>query len=438
MADLAPLWLSLQVAAAATAVIVALGLPDGLVLARIRFPGKGLVAGLLVLPLVLPPTVLGYLLLLLLGRRTWLGGWLEQGLGIVLVFHWSGAVLASAVAAFPLFLLPARGAFEAVDPALEDVARLLGRGELSVFRAVTLPLAWRGLAAGVVLAFARALGDFGATMMVAGNIPGLTQTASLAIYDAVQAGDSVPRGVADPVDLPGLDRGPLARAADTPGARAGPVSEAAPELEVRLVRRIHGDLTLDLTIRLDREIGVLFGPSGAGKTSILRLITGLARPDEGSIRLGDSVLFDSARSIDEPLRRRRIGMIFQDDLLFPHLSVAANIGFGLNREGRAGARPVSRKSRPSAASDTCSTGGRPASPAGSGSAWGWPARWHPGRGSPLRRAGLGPRPAQSPCPDRPPSRGPAVRGHSGALRDAQPRRGDRAWGRGSSSWSGGR
>jgi molybdate transport system permease protein len=190
MVDLAPLWLSLRVASAATAVIVALGLPTAWALARLRFPGKGLVAGILVLPLVLPPTVLGYVLLLLLGRRTWLGGLLDQHLGIVLVFHWSGAVLASAVAAFPLFLLPARGAFEAVDPALEDAARLLGRGELSVFRSVSLPLAWRGLAAGVVLSFARALGDFGATMMVAGNIPGLTQTASLAIYDAVQSGDS--------------------------------------------------------------------------------------------------------------------------------------------------------------------------------------------------------------------------------------------------------
>lgn len=194
MTDLAPLWLSLQVAAASTAVIVMIGLPTAWGLARLRFPGKGLLAGLLVLPLVLPPTVLGYLLLLLLGRRTWLGGWLDQALGIVVVFHWTGAVLASAVGAFPLFLLPARGAFEAVDPALEDVARLLGRGELSVFRAVTLPLAWRGLAAGMVLSFARALGDFGATMMVAGNIPGLTQTASLAIYDAVQAGDSARAG----------------------------------------------------------------------------------------------------------------------------------------------------------------------------------------------------------------------------------------------------
>ncbi len=189
-ADMAPLWLSLKVAACATLLVVAVGLPVSLPLARLRFPGKGLVAGVLVLPLVLPPTVLGYLLLQVLGKRTWFGGWLDQTLGIAVVFHWTGAVIASATAAFPLFFLPARGAFEAVDPALEDAARLLGRGEASVFLSITLPLAWRGLAAGIVLAFARALGDFGATMMVAGNIPGLTQTASLAIYDAVRAGDS--------------------------------------------------------------------------------------------------------------------------------------------------------------------------------------------------------------------------------------------------------
>jgi molybdate transport system permease protein len=123
-----------------------------------------------------------------------IGHWLEHVLGITVVFHWSGAVVASAVAAFPLFLLPARGAFESVDPALEDVARLLGRSEPSVFLAVTLPLAWRGLAAGVVLAFARALGDFGATLMIAGDIPGLTQTAALAIYDAVQVNDAARAG----------------------------------------------------------------------------------------------------------------------------------------------------------------------------------------------------------------------------------------------------
>jgi molybdate transport system permease protein len=192
--DFGPFWLSIRVATLATALIVLLGIPAALILARGRFPGKGLLAGLLVLPLVMPPTVLGYALLLILGRQGFIGRWLETHWGVSVVFHWSGAVLASSVAAFPMFLLPARGAIEGVDPALEDTARLLGRDEFSVFLAVTIPLAWRGLVAGAVLAFARALGDFGATMMVAGNIPGLTQTASMAIYDAVAANDPVRAG----------------------------------------------------------------------------------------------------------------------------------------------------------------------------------------------------------------------------------------------------
>ncbi len=192
--DLGPFWLSLRVASLATLLIGSIGVPSALLLARGRFPGKGLVAGVLVLPLVMPPTVLGYGLLLLLGRQGWFGRWLEATWGISIVFHWSGAVVASAVAAFPMFLLPARSSFEGVDPALEDAARLLGRGEASVFASITVPLAWRGLVAGSVLAFARALGDFGATLMVAGNIPGLTQTASLAIFDAVAADDPARAG----------------------------------------------------------------------------------------------------------------------------------------------------------------------------------------------------------------------------------------------------
>jgi molybdate transport system permease protein len=188
--DLAPFWLSLRVAGLATAAIVAVGTPLGWLLARGRFPGKGLLTGVLTLPLVLPPTVLGFLLLQLLGRRAPIGVWLERAWGITIAFSPTGAVVAAAVAAFPLYLLPARGAFEGVDPALEDAARLLGRSERSVFATITLPLAWRGLAAGAVLAFARALGDFGATLMLAGDIPGRTRTASLAIYGAWQAGRS--------------------------------------------------------------------------------------------------------------------------------------------------------------------------------------------------------------------------------------------------------
>ena len=188
--DLSPFWLSVRVASAATLLVVSIGTPVVLALARLRFPGKGLLAGVLMLPLVLPPTVLGFYLLQLIGRQAPLGQWLENTLGITLVFHWTGAVVASAVAAFPLYLLPARSAIEGVDQDLENVARLLGRGEVSVLFSVTLPLAWRGLAAGALLSFTRALGDFGATLMVAGDIPGVTQTASLAIYDAVQVQDS--------------------------------------------------------------------------------------------------------------------------------------------------------------------------------------------------------------------------------------------------------
>lgn len=187
--DLAPFTLSLRVASVATLLNVAIGMPLAYAFARCRFPFKRLASGLVVLPLVLPPTVLGFALLNVIGRRTPIGGWLESTLGVTLVFHWSGAVLASALAAFPMFLIPARAAFEDVDPALEDVARLLGRREGSVFLRVTLPLAWRGIASGTVLAFARAMGDFGTTLMVAGDLPGRTRTASLAIYNAVQTDD---------------------------------------------------------------------------------------------------------------------------------------------------------------------------------------------------------------------------------------------------------
>ncbi len=181
-----PLLLSLRVAFCATLLVVLVGAPIALVLARKHFPGKELLNAALLLPLVLPPTVLGYVLLLIFGRRGAVGGLLESFLGVSIAFHWTGAVVASAFAAFPLFLISARSAIEGVDPRLEDVARLLGRRESSVIFDVTLPLAWRGLLAGVLLSFTRALGDFGATLMLAGDLPGRTQTASLAIYDAVQ------------------------------------------------------------------------------------------------------------------------------------------------------------------------------------------------------------------------------------------------------------
>ncbi|SFH95906.1 molybdate transport system permease protein [Collimonas sp. OK307] len=182
------LTLSLKVAGWATLLNMVLGVAAAYGLSRWRSPARDLVDAILTLPLVLPPTVLGYYLLVLLGRRGVFGAWLEKW-GIELVFTWQGAVIAATIVAFPLVLKSARAAFENVDVQLENAARVLGVSEAGVFFRVTLPLASKGILAGVLLAFARALGEFGATLMIAGNLPGRTQTLSVAIYEAVQAGD---------------------------------------------------------------------------------------------------------------------------------------------------------------------------------------------------------------------------------------------------------
>ena len=186
---LVPLLLTLRVAGAATAAALVLGTGAAWGLTRRDFPGRRLLGALCTLPLVLPPTVLGYYLLVLLGRRGIMGRWLMDSFGVSLVFTWQGAAVASAVVAFPLVFQSARAAFEGVGKRYEDAARTLGLSEIGVLVRVSLPLAMPGIAAGGVLAFARAMGEFGATLMVAGNIPGKTQTISLAVYNAVQAGD---------------------------------------------------------------------------------------------------------------------------------------------------------------------------------------------------------------------------------------------------------
>lgn len=183
-----PLLLSLKVAGWATLLATVAGTAAAYGLSRWRWPGRDLLDAILTLPLVLPPTVLGYYLLVLLGRRGIIGETLAKW-NIELVFTWQGAVIAAAIVAFPLVFKSARAAFENVDVQLENAARVLGVGEAGVFFRVTLPLAARGIVAGVLLAFARALGEFGATLMIAGSLPGRTQTLSVAIYEAVQAGD---------------------------------------------------------------------------------------------------------------------------------------------------------------------------------------------------------------------------------------------------------
>jgi len=185
---LVPLLLTLKVALFATAIVLFAGVACAYLFGRFAFWGTRLIDAVCTLPLVMPPTVLGYYLLVLFGRRGWLGAWLEQTLGIQLIFTWQGAVIASASVAFPLVYRAARSSLEGVDHHLEGAARVLGASELKVFFKVTLPLAWRGILAGTMLAFARAMGEFGATLMIAGSIPGRTQTISIAIYEAVQAG----------------------------------------------------------------------------------------------------------------------------------------------------------------------------------------------------------------------------------------------------------
>lgn len=180
--------LTLKVAGVATLINVFFGIGIAYVFARKNFWGKEVLDAVLTLPMVMPPTVLGYYLLVLIGRNGPIGQWLKQSFDINLIFTWQGAVIAAAIVSFPLVFKAARAAFESLEPQYEQAARVLGISESALFFRVTLPLAWRGILSGVLLSFARSSGEFGATLMVAGSIPGQTQTLSIAVYEAVQAG----------------------------------------------------------------------------------------------------------------------------------------------------------------------------------------------------------------------------------------------------------
>jgi molybdate transport system permease protein len=179
---------TLRMAATSTLAILVPGVLMAWALSRRGWPGRTLVETVVSLPLVLPPTAVGLGLLLLLGRGGPAGAWLSSSLGLEVAFTWRGVVVASAVMAFPLLVRTARAALEGVDPQLVGLARTLGRGPVGAFAEVQLPLAWRGILAGTVLAFSRALGEFGATILVAGNIPGRTQTLALALFQRLQVG----------------------------------------------------------------------------------------------------------------------------------------------------------------------------------------------------------------------------------------------------------
>lgn len=184
-------WLSVFVACVSLAISLPLAIAVGWLLAKRRFPGKFLAETLINLPLVLPPVVTGYLLLVVFGRHGMLGRYLEQFLGLRFVFNWKGAALAAAVVSFPLLVRPIRVAFTAVDDRLIQTARTLGAGKLDAFWTVAIPLARPGILSGAVLSWARSLGEFGATIMIAGNIPGETRTISLMIYSLLESPEGV-------------------------------------------------------------------------------------------------------------------------------------------------------------------------------------------------------------------------------------------------------
>ncbi len=218
--------LSLRIAFVATLVALPFGIAVAWVLARKQFPGKALLDGLIVLPLVLPPVVTGYLLLISFGRRGPIGSFLADNFGIVFSFRWTGAALACGIMAFPLLVRPIRLSFEAIDRKLEDAAATLGASAFRRFMTVTLPLAFPGIIAGAILSFAKALGEFGATITFVSNIPGETQTISAAIYTYTQ--------------IPGADAAAL-RLVVVAIVIAMAALLASEILARRAMRRIHGE-----------------------------------------------------------------------------------------------------------------------------------------------------------------------------------------------------
>jgi molybdate transport system permease protein len=349
--DLSPLWISLKTAAAATVLAFALGIAAAWTMSRYHRKWRGLLDGFLLLPLVLPPTVVGFFLLLAFGRRSTVGRILEH-IGLTVAFSWPATVITATVIAFPLMYRTALGAFEQVNPNLLDAARTLGAGEWRVFRRLLLPLAWPGVLAGTVLAFARALGEFGATLMLAGNIPGRTQTMPIAVFFAAEDGD-MRRALAWVIMIVAISlaaialmnywarprsiaaRHPDATVAEPAVMPLPPISPDSPlssgsDLEADFEKRYAG-FRLRIAFASNGGPLGLLGASGSGKSLTLRSIAGLEIPDAGRIVLNERVLFDSQSRVCLRPAARRIGLVFQDYALFPHLTARENIAFGLDR-----------------------------------------------------------------------------------------------------------
>ncbi len=344
--DLSPLWISLKTALLATFITFFLGISAAYWMLGYRGKAKSLIEGIFVAPLILPPTVVGFLLLLFFGKNGPVGKLLEP-FDTTIVFTWYGAAIAATVVSFPLMYKTALGAFSQIDANLLRVARTLGAKEFTIFWRISLPLAFPGIVAATTLAFARALGEFGATLMLAGNIPGQTQTMPMAIYFAVEAGAmneawfwSIAIMI---ISLSGII---LANFWQEFPYKSKSIKTLINQIELAnkssslLIDSHTSGLFLDIEKRLanfhlqvafktDNQPLGLLGSSGAGKSMILRCLAGIETPNKGQIILNGRVLFDSEKKINIPIHQRRIGFLFQNYALFPHMTVAQNITFGL-------------------------------------------------------------------------------------------------------------
>ncbi|HCF28746.1 MAG TPA: molybdate ABC transporter permease subunit [Cyanobacteria bacterium UBA11049] len=367
MFDISPLWISLKTAALATMITFFLGIVAAYWMLGYQGKWKSIIEGIFISPLILPPTVVGFLLLLLFGKNGIFGKLLLQ-LNISIVFTWYAAVISATVVAFPLMYKTSLGAFEQIDRKLLQVARTLGASEWVVFWRISLPLASNGIIAGTVLSFARALGEFGATLMLAGNIPGQTQTIPMAIYFAVEAGDITEAWVWVLV-ITGISLSAIAivnfwqkdrskkKIQSSVETGLSELSLGQTKLLMPSVQESEGkilnssflihrssfnnsalfvdiqkqlsDFVLDVCFSNNEQPLGLLGASGAGKSMILRCIAGIETPDNGRIVLNGRVLFDSEQGINIPVCDRHIGFLFQNYALFPHLTVGQNIAFGL-------------------------------------------------------------------------------------------------------------
>ncbi|MDD1420057.1 molybdate ABC transporter permease subunit [Dolichospermum sp. ST_sed1] len=344
--DLSPLWISLKTALLATFITFFLGISAAYWMLGYRGKGKSLIEGIFVAPLILPPTVVGFLLLLFFGKNGPVGKLLER-FDTTIVFTWYGAAIAATVVSFPLMYKTALGAFSQIDANLLRVARTLGAKELTIFWRISLPLAFPGIVAATTLAFARALGEFGATLMLAGNIPGQTQTIPMAIYFAVEAGAineawfwSITIMI---ISLSGIilanfwqelqykpkSTKTTIRQIDLANKSSSLLIDSCPSgLFLNIEKRL-ANFHLQVGFNTDDQPLGLLGGSGAGKSMILRCISGIETPNKGQIVLNNRVLFDSEKKINLPIHQRRIGFLFQNYALFPHITVAENIAFGI-------------------------------------------------------------------------------------------------------------